>query len=142
MNMKSKNNKRCFVLPIAVIFLATMAFAGPAQTQDERDKGATQAAMTWFNSLMGGEAAVTTALCAVPFSFDGKKEIMTLPELEVLYEQIIKEKGKRDLKPVFVKIESSSPEKVVVILTIEGDDQKIAVSVKPAEVFRIIGFRD
>ncbi|MCE9519171.1 MAG: hypothetical protein K8R87_06440 [Verrucomicrobia bacterium] len=137
-----KNRIQCFTLPISVIILATMALAGPDQTQDERDKTATQVAKTWFTSLMGGEAAVTTSLCAVPFSFDGKKEIKTLPELEALYAQIINEKGKRDLKPVFVKIESSSPEKVVVILTIEGDDQKIAVFVKPGEVFRVIGFRD
>ncbi len=140
--MKTNNNMRCFALPITVIVLATMAFAGPDQAPEERDKVATQAAKTWFTSLVGGEPAVTTALCAVPFSFDGKMEIKTLPELEKLYGDIIKEKGKRDLKPVFVKIESSAPEKVVVILTIEGDDQKIAVSVKPGEVFRVIGFRD
>lgn len=137
-----KNCMRFFTLPITVLILATMAFAGPDQTPEERDKAATQTAKTWFVSLIGGEAAATAAMCAVPFSFDGKKEIKTLEELEKLYEEIIKEKGKRDLKPAFVKIESSSPEKVVVILTIEGDDEKIAVSVKPGAVYQVIGFRD
>lgn len=140
--MTTNSDTKIFALPIIGIVLATMSLAGPDQTQDERNKNATQAAMAWFTSLAGGEPAATAAMCAVPFSFDGKKEIMTLPELEALYDEIIKEKGKRDLKPVFVKFESSSPEKVVVILTIEGDDEKIAVTVKPGAVYQVIGFRD
>jgi len=48
--------------------------------------------------------------------------------------------GKRNLKPTSVKIEASSPENVEVILMIE--DEGVAVSVKPGEAFRVVGFSD
>jgi hypothetical protein len=139
--MKTINRKRCFAVPFVAVVLATMAFAGPANAVDERDKSATQVAKTWFTSLMGGDAAVTTSLSAVPFSFEGK-EVKTLPELEALYKQVIEKRGKRNLKATSVKIESSSPEKVVVVLMIEGGDEGIMISVKPADAFRVVGFKD
>jgi len=49
-------------------------------------------------------------------------------------------KGKRDLKLTSVKIESSSPEKVEVVLMIE--DEGIVVVIKPGEAFRVVGFAD
>lgn len=129
-----------FTLPVTVILLATAALAGQGYAKVERDKNATQVARAWFTSLMQGETAVATSLSAVPFSFDKKQEVKTLAELKKLYDQIVENKGRRDLNPESVKITSSSDEKVEVILMIE--DEGIAVEVKPGEAFRVVGFRD
>lgn len=139
--MKTNNRLRCFSLPFTFIIFATIAFAGPDEKQ-ERNKSATQVATTWFTSLMQGQTAVTTSLSAVPFSVDGKQEVKTLADLKKLYDQVVEKKGKRDLKPASVEVKSSSPEKVTVILMIEGDDEGIAISIKPGEAFRVVGFTD
>jgi hypothetical protein len=116
------------------------AHAAPEDAVAARNRDATQVASAWFTSLMQGETAVTTSLSAVPFSFDGKLEVKTLPELKKLYDKIVADKGKRDLKLTATKIKSSEPELVVVVLMIE--DEGIAVSVKPGEAFRVVGFSD
>lgn len=119
------------------VFAATVAWAGQ---EDERDTNAMQVAKAWFTSLMQGETAVTTSLSAVPFAFDKTQEVKTLSDLKQLYDQVVAKKGKRDLKPTSVKIQSSSPEKVEVVLMI--GDEGIVIEVKPGEAFRVIGFRD
>ena len=128
------------ILTVSVTLVAAGVWAGPGYTQTERDRDATQVAKAWFTSLMQGETAVTTSLSAAPFSFDRKQEVKTLPELKKLYDQIVNKKGKRDLELTSVKTESSSPEKVEVILMIE--DEGMAVTVRPGEAFRVIGFSD
>jgi len=132
---------RYFALPASVALLAAVAWAGPGyNTKVERDKDATQVAKAWFTSLMQGDTAITTSLSAVPFSFDRKQEVKRYSDLKKLFDQIVEKKGKRDIKPTSVKIESSSNEKVEVFLMIE--DEGVVVAVKPGEVFRVVGFWD
>jgi hypothetical protein len=128
------------VLAVSVALVAATVWAAPDAAKVERDKNATQVAKAWFTSLMQGETAVTTSLSAVPFSFDRKHEVKTLLELKELYDQIVNKKGKRDLKATSVKVNTSSPEKVEVVLMIE--DEGVAVTVRPGEAFRVIGFSD
>lgn len=124
------------VLGLAVAFVQ----AAPSQDEDKRNEEASTVAKAWFESWMKGQTDVTTSLSAIPFAFDKKQEVKSFPELKKLYEQVVAKKGKRDLNPTSVKIKSSSPENVVVILMIE--DEGIAVSVRPGEHFRVVGFRD
>lgn len=131
---------RYFALPASVALLAAVAWAGPGYTKVERDKDATQVAKAWFTSLMQGDTAITTSLSAMPFSFDRKQEVKRYSDLKKLFDQIVEKKGKRDIKPTSVKIESSSNEKVEVVLMIE--DEGVVVAVKPGEVFRVVGFWD
>ena len=133
---------RRFSRLLALVLFAMVALVRPVCAQVEREQNAGQVAKAWFTSLMQGETAVTTSLSAVPFSFDEKRRIETLPDLKKLYDQVVENKGKRDLKVESVRVESSSPEKVVVILMVKGDDEAIAVTVKPGEAFRVVGFRD
>ena len=131
---------RSVVLAVSVVLVAATVRAAPDDTQVDRDKNATQVAKAWFTSLMQGETAVTTSLSATPFSFDRKQEVTTLLELKKLYDQIVNKKGKRDLKPTSVKVMTSSPDRVEVVLMIGNEG--IAVTVKPGEAFRVIGFSD
>jgi hypothetical protein len=131
---------QCAALTVAVVLASVTVWAGPSDANVERDRDATQVAKAWFTSLMQGESAVTTSLSAVPFSFDRKQEVKTLPELTTLYKQVADKNGKRDLKVSSVKIATSSPEKVEVVLMIE--DEGIAVTIKPGEAFRVVGFSD
>ena len=135
-----RNINRYMVLTVSVALVAASVWAAPDEIKVERDKNATQVASAWFVSLMKGDTAVTTSLSATPFSFDRKQEIKTLPELKKLYDQIVGKKGKRDLKPTSIKVHSSSPEEVEVLIMIE--DEAIAVTVKPGESFRVVGFSD
>ena len=125
-----------------VVFSASIATADQVDTNVERDESAKQVAKAWFTSLMQGETAVTTSLSGVPFNFDGKQQVKTYSELKQLYDQIVAKKGKRDVKTTSIKIKSSSPEKVEVILMIENDDEGITVLVKPGAAFRVVGFVD
>ena len=124
----------------SIALLMMVAQAVPENEKEVRNDSAAQVARTWFTSLMRGETAVTTSLSAVPFSFDRKQEVKTLTDLKKLYDRVVKNKGKRDLKPTSVKIESSSAEKVEIVLMIE--DEGIVVTVKPGEAFRVVGFWD
>jgi hypothetical protein len=135
-----RREMRYMVLLAIVGLCAAAVLAGPGATPVEREKDATQVARAWFHSLMRGETAVTTSLSAVPFDFDRKEEVKTLPDLKARYDGIVGDKGKRDLKETSARIESSSPEKVVVVLMIE--DEGVAVTVKPGEAFRVVGFSD
>ena len=107
---------------------------------DNRDDYAIKAAQSWFMSLMRGNTDLTTALSDVPFSFDLKENVVSLTELKILYDKIIEQKGKRDLKPTSIKIETSSSEKVELILTIE--DEKVIVYVTPGIIYQVTGFTD
>ena len=127
----------------AVVMLsASVAAADRVEADVERDDSAKQVAKAWFTSLMHGETAVTTTLSGVPFNFDGKQQVKTHSDLKQLYDQVVAEKGKRDLKPTSINIKSSSPEKVEVILMIEDDAEGTNVLVKPGEAFRVVGFVD
>ena len=139
-----KNKSRMWRMksPVSAIVLATMALAVPSHADVDQDDGAAQVAKAWFTSLMQGETEVTTALSGVPFSLDGKHEIATLGELKKIYDGVVEKKGKRNLKIASTKMESSSPNKVIVLITIEGDDETVSVFVKPGDAFRVIGFTD
>ncbi len=146
--IKSMGGMQCFALPITALILTAMAIARPGQADGTRDEGAAEianaveVAKDWFTSLVRGETAVTASLSAVPFSFDGKHEIATLAELKGFYDGIVEKKGKRDILVASAKIESSSPEKIVVLITIEGSDETVSIFIKPGDAFRVVGFRD
>jgi hypothetical protein len=135
-----KHRTRCIALLAATAVHATVALAAPGYAKVERDRDATQVAKAWFTSLIQGETAVTTSLSVTPFLFDNKQEVKTLTNLKRLYDQIVKDKGKRNVKPTSVKIQSSSDKKVEIVLMIE--DEGIVVIVKPGEAYRVVGFRD
>ena len=126
----------------ATVFFASLATADRINSNDDRDKNATQIAKAWFVSLMEGETAVTTTLSGVPFEFDGKQQVKTHTELKRLYDQVVANKGKRNLKPASMKIKSSTPDMVEVTLMIDEDDEGINVLVKPGDTFRVVGFVD
>lgn len=138
--MASVDGKPCSVLVWGVGLLAALAQAGSCEEAAERNKSATQVAKAWFTSLMQGETAVTTSLSAVPFAFDSKQEVKSLVELKKLYDRVVERKGKRDIKPTSIRVASSSAEKVEVIVMIE--DEAVAISVRPGDAFRVVGFRD
>ena len=143
-DMKTENRNRMWrmMTPVTAFVLVTMALATPSHADVGRDDGAVQVAKAWFTSLMQGETDVTTALSVVPFSLDGKREIATLAELKKIYDGVVEKKGKRNLKVASTKVNLSTPEKVTVLITIEGDDETISVFVKPGDACRVIGFRD
>jgi hypothetical protein len=128
--------------PLVAIIVASVASAAPDDAKTIRDDASTQVAKTWFISLMQGDTAVTASLSEAPFSFDGKHEIATIEELKKLYDQVVEKKGKRNVKVASTKVSLSTPEKVTVSITIEGDDETISVVVKAGAAFRVIGFRD
>jgi hypothetical protein len=137
-----KSMLSCLLAPFFSIIIGGVAFAAPDDAKTIRDDASAQVAKAWFISLMQGDTAVTASLSESPFSFDGKHEVATIEELKKLYDQVVDKKGKRNLKVASSKVSLSTPEKVTVSITIEGDDETISVDVKPGEAFRVIGFRD
>ncbi len=140
--MKITNTIRSFSIPFIIAILTMKGVAEPANVVSERNNNATQIAKAWFTSLTEGETAVTTSLSSIPFDLDGKKVVATIPELKKIYQQVIEKKGKRSVKITSVKVESSTPDKVVLVLTIKDDDEAIRVFVKPSEAFKVVGFKD
>lgn len=135
-----KHRIRFLALPAAIAVFANVALAGPGCTKAECDRNAIQVAKEWFTSLIQGETTVTTALSAVPFSFDNKQQVKTLVDLKKLFDQIVKDKGARDIKPTSATIQSSSDKKVEVVLMI--NDEGVVIDVEPGDAFRVVGFRD
>jgi hypothetical protein len=143
--MKTKPMKSilsCVLAPLFAIIIGGVASAAPDDAKTIRDDTSAQVAKAWFISLMQGDTAVTASLSEAPFSFDSKQEIATITELKKLYDQVVEKKGKRNLKVASSKVSLSTPEKVTVLIEIEGDDETISVDVKPGEAFRVIGFKD
>ena len=112
----------CFVLVCIVCSSVLIVFAEPGDADPKREEKAKQIARAWFNSLMRGNTAVTTALSDVPFALDRKKIIESLPEVEKLYEQIVAKKGKREIKAKDVRINSDQRE--IKDYTIRGEREK------------------
>jgi hypothetical protein len=137
-----KSMLSCLLAPFFAIIIGGVAFAAPDDAKTIRDDASAQVAKAWFISLMQGDTAVTASLSEAPFSFDSKQEIATITELKKLYDQVVEKKGKRNLKVASTKVILSTPEKVTVSITIEGDEETISVDVKPGEAFRVIAFRD
>jgi hypothetical protein len=121
-------------------FLASLGLAAVAEADAQRDAMAQEVAEAWFTSLMSGRTAVATSLSAVPFSVDKKQEVKSLEELKKLFDKLVADKGKRDLKITSVKIISSTPDRVEVALMIGKEG--MGVSVKPGEAYRVVGFSD
>ncbi|PQJ29490.1 hypothetical protein [Rubritalea profundi] len=131
----------CLLAPLIGILIGSMATAAPDDAKIARDVDSVQVAKAWFISLMQGDTAVTASLSEAPFNLDGKHEIATMGELKKIYDSVVEKKGKRNLKVGSAKVSLSTPEKVTVLITIEGDDETISVFVKPGDAFRVIGFR-
>jgi hypothetical protein len=134
--------KQKFCYLTAAFGLALFTSTGQADPLAERESFAMDVAKEWFVSLVGGETDKTLAVSAVPFSFDRKFEVKTLPELKKLYDQVVEKKGKRHLKVGSARIKNSTPELIEVILTIEDDDEGISITVRPGKDCRVIGFSD
>jgi hypothetical protein len=88
---------------------------------------------------MQGNTDVTVSLSEVPFDLDREQEVKALPDLKIIYDKIVSEKGKRDVIISHIEIKSSTPDKVEVLLKIK-DDQGVLVIVRPGDAYKIIGF--
>ncbi len=108
--------------------------------ESDRDASALEIARIWFSELVGGDADSALRVSSVPFTFDSRNVIETMPELKEAYDKVVENKGARDIEPTSLSIDASSPEKVVVLIMIE--DEAVRVDVRPGDVFRIVGFRD
>ena len=68
--------------------------AEPAKQSDpKRESKAKQVASAWFESLMRGDTAVTTALSDVPFAMDRKQTVESISELEKMLDEVVAKKG-------------------------------------------------
>lgn len=137
-----KKMTRFAMLAFLIAAYATRVFAAEPDNKSQRDESAKQVAKTWLISLMQGETAVTTSLSAIPFSWDGKHKVNTHAELKSYYDGIVDEIGKKSLTPTSVKVAESSPKSVVVQIMVEGDDETIAITVRPGEASFVVGFVD
>ena len=90
---------------------------------------------------MQGNTDVAISLSEVPFDLDKQQEVKALPDLKIIYDKIVSEKGKRDLIISYIEIKSSTPDKVEVILRIK-DGEGVLVIVRPGDAYKIIGFWD
>ncbi len=115
------------------------------------NEDAKQVANTWFLSLMKGEIAVTSALSKTPFSFDSKKIIDSDKQLKELYERIVEDKGKRDIKPTSVEVDKIKDEQKLrklkapknsITVHIKIGEEIIHVFVEPGETTKVVGFSD
>ena len=128
-----------FIVSAISTLFTTTSIAAPDDAKDIRDKNASEVAKTWFISLMQGNTDVAISLSEVPFDLDKQQEVKALPDLKIIYDKIVSEKGKRDLIISSIEIKSSTPDKVEVLLKIK-DDQGVLVIVRPGDAYKIIGF--
>ncbi len=131
---------RTYVLTAAcgAALLSGVARGGTTAEDTRRDEDAKQVAVAWFNAVLEGRTAVATSLSAVPFTFGIDGVARSLGDLRKFYDRLIKEKGKRSAEIKAVRVKSSSPEKVVVELVLDGEE--MSVSVKPGDACRVTGF--
>ncbi len=144
---------RHVAIGLCTLLLVGLAVSSFAQAADEervkRAEKAKQIAVAYFDALIQGNTAVSTSLSAVPFAWDGKETIESLPELEKGYEAIVADKGKRQIKATKVEIAAGKREiaddvfpddRIVVRVWI--DDEAIAICVRPGDAYKVVGFRD
>ena len=144
-----KRSKSMALSVIAVLVLAITVCTAGEKASATREAKAKQVASAWFQSLMRGDTAVTTALSGVPFAMDRKQTIESISELEKMLESVVEKKGKRDIKPTAIKIAEDQKEIqkqafpadfIVVLLMI--DDEGVALCVKPGDTFKVVGLSD
>jgi hypothetical protein len=120
------------------------------RTDEKRHAKAEQVARAFFVSLTQGDTAVTTALSDVPFALDRKRTIESISELEKLFETVVEEKGRRDIKPTEIKVvadeneiqEDAFPADYIMVLLIIGDEEGVTLCVRPGDTFRVVGLSD
>jgi len=139
----------------AMIFAAAVLANGggvcmaEAQGDVRRQEKAKQVAATWFDSLMRGDTAVTTALSDVPFAMDRRHTVESIVELEKMLESVAAKKGKRDIKPTEIKvvvdekgIQKNAFPADYIIVHLVIDDEGVALCVRPGDTFRVVGLSD
>lgn len=110
---------------------------------------AKQIASAWFDSLMRGDVAVTTALSDTPFAWDRKQTIESINKLEVMLESIVKDKGKRNITATVIELstdlttiqEKAIPADYIIVHVVIGDE-RVTICVKPGDTFKVVGFSD
>ena len=124
------------------------AIAVPAKDAD-REQNAKSVAKEWFKALMSGDVPTTMALSELPFALDRKRIIRNSQELKDVYEQVASKKGKRDLKPTKVTVFTSKSEIIQGCIPVDAlvvhiliEDEGVAVSVRPGDAYRVVGFSD
>lgn len=143
--MKPKQMKStllCLITALVALIITSISSAAADDAKNIRDDASTQVAKAWFISFANGDTAVTTALSEVPFNFGGIIEVKKIPVLKMMYDDVLRRKKKLNLKIAAAKVTESTPEKVTVSITVEGDDKTISIFVKPGETFRVIGFTE
>ena len=147
--------RKNYIWPLAVMvclagyIMIAVAADQPNLSSAARPDKAKQVAATWFESLMCGDTAVTTALSDVPFALDRKRVIESLSELEKIYEQVVSGKGIRYMRVTDIKIHEDKAEILDdtfpfdrIIVHMKVGNEHVAVCVKPGDAFRVVGFSD
>lgn len=143
----------CLIFGIVAVFAVSVEPArddgAKAAAKTTRQDKAKQIASAFFNSLMRGDTAVTTALSDVPFAWDRKQTIESIVKLEELFESIVNKKGKRDIKATAANVVTDQTEiqqKVFpadyIIVKVMIGDEGIDLCVKPGDTFKVVGFSD
>lgn len=117
-----------------------IGYAAEGQSRSLQDKDAEQIAKTWLASLSECNTAVSTSLSDVPFSIDNKRTVNSLTELRHFFDKVAEKKGRREITPESIQIESPSPERIEVTFIIA--DQEVVVCVRPGDAPRVVGFTD
>lgn len=134
---------------IGIVAMFAVAEESAKENEPKRQAKARQIASAWFDSLMRGDTAVTTALSDVPFAWDRKQTIESIVKLEELLESIVKNKGKRNIKPTAIKVVADQKEiqknafpADYIIVKIMIDDEGVSLCVKSGDAFKVVGFSD
>lgn len=137
----------CLVVGVVAVF----GFAAETAKDNgpKRQDKAKQIASAFFNSLMRGDTAVTTALSDVPFAFDRQKTIESIVKLEEMFESIAGKKVKRDIKATSVTVLTDQTEiqkqafpADYILVKVMLDDEGVLLCVKPGDTFKVVGFSD
>jgi len=137
----------CVVIGAAAV--SAVAAEPATEHEQRREAKAKQVAAAWFDSLMRGDTAVTTSLSDVPFAWDGKQIIESIGELERLFESVVADKGKRNIRATGIKVVTEPNETEMksfpvdcVVVDISIDDEDVSTCISPGDTFKVVGFRD
>jgi len=151
------NIVRCRLVAIAVVLLVLAigrvvpADSGKRRAVVDPEREAKRAAGAWFKALVSGDVDRVMGLSAVPFSWDRKNLLASRDTLKAAYQQVVANKGARDLKPTEISLVDDKEivakhylgkEKGVVTVMIRIEDEGVAVFVRPGKLFKVVGFSD
>ncbi|MEX2214378.1 MAG: hypothetical protein WD768_09640 [Phycisphaeraceae bacterium] len=134
---------------ILLTFLSCTLLLPLAQGEDKAKVDAGQAvAAAYFEALFTGDAKKATELSTVPFSLDRKKVLKTEKEVAAIHEEIVGDKGKRQL-PKYTLAPTDKAAKLDAEIfpkhtayRVLIDDEHVDVYVTQGDGPKVIGFSD